>query len=138
MPNVLNLTTPRTHKPSAAALAAAIRESWSGATSVEGDRWSSSNLAFGQCAVSALVVQDYLGGTILRNQMDGVSHYWNRFADGTELDLTRGQFRKSAVGTVPEERSRAYLLSSDDTRRRYYTLAHVVARTLRASSTTHT
>ena len=46
----------------------------------------------GQCAVTALVVQDFLGGELIRAFVCGESHYWNRLPDGSELDLTADQF----------------------------------------------
>ncbi len=47
----------------------------------------------GQCAVTALVAQDQLGGEILRTEIPGLgSHYWNRLPGGGELDLTRAQY----------------------------------------------
>ncbi len=52
----------------------------------------------GQCAVTALVVQDLLGGELLRGEIKdaaGVvyeSHYWNQLPGGAEIDLTRGQY----------------------------------------------
>ncbi len=53
--------------------------------------------ACGQCAVTALVVQDLCGGDILRAEViikrgRRVSHYWNRIPGVGEIDLTRAQF----------------------------------------------
>ncbi len=61
------------------------------------DRWLPDNPAREQCGVTALVVQDVLGGDLVLGevQIDGVrvgAHYWNRLPDGAELDLTAGQF----------------------------------------------
>jgi hypothetical protein len=47
--------------------------------------------------MTALVVQDVLGGDLILGevQVEGVkvgNHYWNRLADGTEVDLTAEQF----------------------------------------------
>jgi hypothetical protein len=61
----------------------------------------------GQCGTTALVVQDWLGGEILAATVsrDGESvgaHYWNRLPDGTEVDLTGGQFL--ATETLSEQR----------------------------------
>jgi hypothetical protein len=51
----------------------------------------------GQCGTTALVLQDWLGGEILAATVsrDGEAvgaHYWNQLPDGTEVDLTGGQF----------------------------------------------
>lgn len=60
-------------------------------------RWTSDNPAHGQCGPTALVMQDLLGGDLLIADVTGGDesdevHYWNRFANGLELDLTREQF----------------------------------------------
>ncbi len=82
-----------------ARVAAAIAASWSGETCDESDLpdWHPGNPSRGQCGVSALVLHDYLGGVLLLADVtvDGAQtgfHYWNRLADGTEIDLTRDQF----------------------------------------------
>jgi len=55
-------------------------------------------LVRGQCATTALVVHDLLGGELLIAPVTtaGVPnghHYWNRLPGGLELDLTREQFQ---------------------------------------------
>lgn len=58
--------------------------------------WMRSRPSKGQCAVTAAVVQDVLGGEVMRAVVDRDSHYWNVVTtdDGqrVELDLTRDQF----------------------------------------------
>lgn len=79
----------------------AIRRAWSVWTCdpVDQQQWSERNPASGQCASTALIVQGLLGGELLLadvHNADGSRngvHYWNRLAGGTELDLTREQFR---------------------------------------------
>src|SRR5579875_2413073 len=51
----------------------------------------------GQCGTTAIVLQDWLGGEVLAAEVwrDGQkvgAHYWNQLPDGTEIDLTAGQF----------------------------------------------
>ena len=75
----------------------AIRAAWSRETSDDPDEWSESNPARGQCAVTALLVRELLGGEILVANVlrDGVRvdrHAWNRLPSGLTLDLTREQF----------------------------------------------
>jgi hypothetical protein len=78
---------------------AAIRSSWSLETCDPTDvsSWSPSNPARGQCAATALVVHDLVGGELLEAEVlfpDGARqgfHYWNRLA-GVDVDLTREQF----------------------------------------------
>ena len=83
-----------------------------------GNQGRADNRALGQCAVTALVVQDVLRGELLRAEVNGTSHYWNRLPDGTELDLTREQFETFLPSGI-ETRSREYVLSFDETRMRY-------------------
>lgn len=114
-----------------------LRRCWSPETSADPAGWTNSNPSVGQCAVTALVVQDYLGGDIVWAAVPvgqkTVSHYFNRI-DGKEIDLTREQF---APGTqVPagvEKRkefasTRDYVLSFEATQRRYAILKERVAR----------
>jgi hypothetical protein len=86
-----------------------IRSSWSAETCdpVDLALWSPETPARGQCGVTALVVQDLLGGELLMAEVrhaDGARqgvHYWNRLAGGVELDLTREQFTRSEVIDTP-------------------------------------
>ncbi|MEU5083070.1 MULTISPECIES: YunG family protein [Streptomyces] len=62
------------------------------------DEWRPENPSWSQCGVTALVVQDLLGGDLIHGEvhMNGAkawNHYWNRLSDGTEVDLTADQFR---------------------------------------------
>jgi hypothetical protein len=101
----------------------AICASWSVETCDPADvhEWHPDNPARGQCGVTALVVQDLLGGELVLGEVhvDGrkvENHYWNRFGHGLDVDLTRVQFRPEQVvvgGTVvirpsgPPQRCRA-------------------------------
>lgn len=77
--------------------------------------WSPENPAFGQCAVTAALVFDLLGGEIIRTEVDGFgSHYYNRFASGSEVDLTRSQFPKETNVPPGESRTIEYLLDSSN------------------------
>jgi hypothetical protein len=73
----------------------------------------------GQCAVSALVVQDFLGGCLLRCVVNGRSHYLNRLPSGEEVDLTIEQFGPWPVQGPATERRREYVLSFGETAGRY-------------------
>ncbi len=75
-----------------------LERCWSADTSADPDGWSPENPAWGQCAVTALVVQDRFGGI--------------------EIDLTRQQFA-TWVPDEEGERERSYVLSFPDTRARY-------------------
>lgn len=93
-----------------------MRLAWRRETSspVAHDRWRPENPGHGQDAITALVVQDLLGGHLLRAEVDGYGfHYWNLLPDGRPYDLTLGQLppRKTRPeGTVI---ARTALLDSD-------------------------
>jgi len=54
--------------------------------------WSKKNPSKGQCGVTALVIQDYLGGRIVFNRK--LRHIWNTLPNKKEYDLTKDQFLK--------------------------------------------
>src|SRR5271157_2945689 len=89
---------------SLAQLEDAIRASWSIETCDPVDRgdWTTDLACRGQCGVTALVVQDWVGGELLEAvvlHLDGTHqgyHYWNRLA-GVDVDLTRAQFTRGEV-----------------------------------------
>jgi hypothetical protein len=110
-------------------VAAAIASSWQAASSNDPDNWSPENPSHGQCAVTALAVQELLGGDLLRADVHGVSHYWNRLRSGEELDLTRSQFPSFAPGPVAV-RERDYVLGFPDTAYRYRLLWGLVVERL--------
>jgi len=74
--------------PEPAELYARLRRAWSTET---GRHWRADNPACGQCNVTALVVQDALGGEILKTAIDGAWHFYNRI-DGRRWDFTMSQF----------------------------------------------
>jgi hypothetical protein len=77
--------------------------------------------SFGQCAVTAMLVQDIFGGELMRGINEGDSHYWN-LIDGREVDLTRDQFRVWAPRDV-QKVERFRLESSPETMERYHLLS---------------
>ncbi|MFA5270537.1 MAG: hypothetical protein WC400_02960 [Patescibacteria group bacterium] len=94
-------------------LEAAIKPSWGKDTCYPPavHLWTPEKPEIGQCAVTSLVVQDYLGGEILYDQEH--NHYWNRLPNGAEVDLTRGQFPDGTVITMDEVRSRQDIFNRD-------------------------
>jgi hypothetical protein len=109
-----------------------IEQSWSADTSSD-RKWASKNPALGQCAVTALIVQDYMGHEILWESVTDkegsqVSHYFN-FIDGTIIDLTKKQFSNSVfIGTGAQKlkgfkTTRDYILSFESTENRYLLLS---------------
>jgi hypothetical protein len=99
-----------------------LESAWSRETSADPEHWTLANPAWGQCAVTALVVHDEFGGELLRATVDDLSHYWNRLPDGSEVDLTRQQFPEDAMYGSTVVRDREYVLSFPDTVRRYWLL----------------
>lgn len=99
---------------------------WSGQTSSTPDNWTGENPACGQCAITALAVQKYLGGEILecrisfRDSDTPVSHYWNMIGE-EDIDVTYIQFqhRKIRDEVFVGIASKESLLSDPDTRKRY-------------------
>ncbi|MFC7217224.1 hypothetical protein ACFQLX_03410 [Streptomyces polyrhachis] len=87
----------------------ALRASWAADTcspdDLERAGWSPDNPAWGQCHVTALVVNDLLGGDLVLGEvhLDGEQHgyhWWNRLPGGMEVDLTREQFRRGQTVTA--------------------------------------
>jgi hypothetical protein len=106
-------------------LQSAIEASWRPETSNQPARWTRDNPALGQCAVTALVVQDFFDGDLLRTVVNGVSHYWNELPSGEEVDLTVHQF-DHYVPDGREQRKRDYVLSFPDSLHRYMRLLELV------------
>jgi hypothetical protein len=96
-----------------------LRRAWRADTSYDPNGWSIMNPAFGQCAVTALIVQDRLGGELVHGVTKSVSHYWNRVPNGLEIDLTSDQFEAKLCFDRVETRSRDYVLSYPETKARY-------------------
>ena len=81
-----------------------LRSAWSTETS---SKWRPDNLACGQCSVTALVLQDLLGGDILKTSVEGQWHFYNS-VDGQRLDLTDTQFEQPLeYQDLPSNRSEA-------------------------------
>jgi len=114
----------------------AIQKSWSKETSSDPENWNDNNPAWGQCAVTALIVNDYLGGKVVWAEAklaDGraISHYFNGIED-IEIDLTRKQFPEGIIiprGVEKKKQfptTRDYILSFPATQQRYHILSQKV------------
>lgn len=88
------------------------------------DQWSQESPGFGQCAVTALLMQDIMGGRILYNKEK--NHYWNVMEDGFELDATE-QFDD----LVGKRVTRFSLMRNRDTRKRYRLLKNKLNKLLK-------
>ena len=91
-----------------------LTRAWSSETS---STWRRDNPACGQCSVTALVVQDVLGGELLKTRVAGAWHFCN---------LTVGQFA-TPIGydDLPSSRQEAL---ADTSKQRYVTLVERLAR----------
>ncbi|MDN4494350.1 YunG family protein [Ureibacillus aquaedulcis] len=83
----------------------ALSTSWSIQSS---SKWSMENPAKGQCGVTALVVNDLLGGEILKTILPDGWHFYNCI-DGRRYDFTSSQFKELiAYSDIPSHREEAY------------------------------
>ncbi|MEV0538211.1 YunG family protein [Nocardia salmonicida] len=119
----------------------AIQAAWSADTTASAD-WTDTNPSKGQCAVTACVVNDYLGGDIVNTTatLPGgrtISHYFNLIG-GDPVDLTAEQFPQHTTFSPPTPKTkgfpttRDYCLSYEHTRQRYERLRTQVAKLLDA------
>jgi len=98
---------------------AALQASWSAASS---NKYTPQNPALGQCGVTALVVNDIMGGEILKTRTNGMWHFYNKI-NGTIIDFTQSQFHTPPkYENVPSSRQEAF----DDTNADQY--AHLSKR----------
>ena len=67
---------------------ALLPQAWSWRSS---GKWRPENPARGQCGMTALLVQDELGGDILKTRVGEAWHFYNRLG-GERHDLTDSQF----------------------------------------------
>ncbi|WP_243387943.1 YunG family protein [Bacillus kexueae] len=69
-------------------LSSILLKSWSEKSST---KWTIDNPYRGQCGVTSLVVQDLLGGRILKTKLSEGWHFYNEI-NGTRYDFTSCQF----------------------------------------------
>lgn len=96
-----------------------IRTGWTADTSAY-EGWVNEGVPAesGQCAITALFIQEIYGGVLKRALVNGESHYWNEINDET-VDLTRAQFASPLVFEEETEREKEYVLSFPTTQERY-------------------
>ncbi len=101
-----------------ATLFALLRKAWGKDTASPScqDGWEAKHPSTGQCAVTALVVQDMCGGDIVRMDLGTLgSHYLNRLPNGegfTDYDLTWVQFPSGTLRTQAAQADRTVMLES--------------------------
>lgn len=67
-----------------------MRSAWSSASST---KWSRERPALGQCSPTALVVQDFFGGKLLKTRIGEAWHFYNEI-EGSTYDFTAEQFHE--------------------------------------------
>jgi hypothetical protein len=107
----------------------ALQSSWGKDTAFDPSEWSEDNRARGQCVVSSLVIQDYLGGELVRYMIDEgnlhETHYANMLDGGTILDTTASQYSQPVTMRIKPidlkgfASARKKRLADDSTRKRY-------------------
>lgn len=99
----------------------AIEKAWDQDTAYNGV-WTEKNKSYGQCAVTALLVQNYFQGKIYKADVKGeqYSHFWNVLPDGKVKDLTKSQFRGKTIELI-NIRSKTVdeLMMDKDLKKRY-------------------
>ena len=122
----------------------ALEQSWSAETRYPGVKWDRKNPARGQCAVSAMIVQDYFGGDLKRYSVlldkTEEKHFVNAINDEVIVDVTRSQYPQGIVMNeylfTPSEYNsvREKLEADEDTLLRYSVLKSKVAKILQEDS----
>ena len=98
-----------------------MRRAWSKETAFLPEEWSGKNPARGQCAITAAVVQDELGGEIIKCEVtgEGFKHFYNQLPSGEIIDLTRDQFSSDVPFENEVVADRAKMLAYPGSQERY-------------------
>ncbi len=99
----------------------ALKKSWQKDTAYHKDapNWTSTNPALGQCAITALLFNEFFGGKIYSGvSKNGIVHYWNK-KFGIKIDLTKQQFDKKLKFDNITKWDREDLLKTGDVQDRY-------------------
>ncbi|HCC06834.1 MAG TPA: hypothetical protein DEP72_01530 [Clostridiales bacterium] len=120
-------------------LRCACFNSWSDDTCFLGcrDEWNNENRYLGQCAITALILQDCLGGKIKKCEVENsdITHYYNE-VDGKELDFTIEQFQNGEKLIKERYKTRDEMLASKHTKQRYELLKQRVNKFLKEMNDT--
>ena len=95
----------------------AFNQAWSDETTYPDikDKWSEDNKAYGQCAITSIIVFDLFGGKIIYDKAN--FHLWNELPDGTEQDFSRKQFLDERVFTIYKYKTKDEILHDENGRR---------------------
>lgn len=99
----------------------ALTKSWGKDTAYHKDapNWTLENPALGQCAITALLFNEYFGGKIFSGVSEtGIVHYWNKIL-GIKVDLTKQQFKSNLTFKNITAWSRSDLLETGNVAERY-------------------
>jgi len=105
-----------------------LQKSWCKETSSDSDNWTEDNPAWGQCAITTVLIQEMFGGEILHSFVyskgKDYSHYYNVLPDNSIIDITAIQFDKRAYFDSYDEPNpnidiKNYILSYPETLERY-------------------
>ena len=116
----------------AASILTALREklsssAWRKETSYWPDEWSDEVPSIGQCAITSLLVQDFLGGDIEEVVVeDGRVHFRNIVPTLGTVDLTEDQFPEDIGFIHSKPATRQEILTNEDTRKRYSLLRKLI------------
>jgi ribosomal protein S18 acetylase RimI-like enzyme len=102
-----------------------LKVSWSIHSS---SRYSLINPALGQCAVSALVINDLFGGELVKVELPEGRHFYNRLA-GEKVDVTESQFIEPSL-PYQEQKVTLEEVQSDCTPEQYFALKAAVVSNL--------
>lgn len=117
----------------------ALTRSWSADTAALPEYWTPDNPSWGHCAVTALIIQEFFGGKIVRVDLSTAesallrkvrSHYFNEFPDESVWDTTAPQFMHTPEywDLLPKAarayRTRQELLAHAATEQRYKELRY--------------
>lgn len=72
------------------------------------EEWNETNKAFGQCAITTLVVYDLYGGRIIYDKVN--FHLWNELPDETQQDFSRSQFLEERVFSIYKYKTKENVL----------------------------
>ncbi len=111
----------------------AIEKSWGKDTAYHKDApyWTPENPARGQCAITALLINEYYGGKIISGVSDeGIYHFWN-VINGEKVDLTEEQFDKKLNFNNITTWTREDLLETGDVLERYKILKKRFAKNMK-------
>ena len=84
------------------------------------DNWYPTNPTAGHCAITAILIQEILGGEVCKTKVNRRSHYFNVLDDHTIVDATAEQFKYNKPNYSKfEVVSTKNMLKNKDTKERY-------------------